>query len=143
MEPQRFPIMLPADIEALTQYALTPIVAPALVVTKLEDADDIDNVGAVRVESADTGALFEERNAAWDLSFLVHCYSPDEIEAKDLDLRVAGYVTSVRGQTIMGHYIVDVVNYGGGQKLPEPGVEGLTRYRSAVTWRVAGKQLNP
>jgi len=141
MLPQRFPLMLPADIEALAHYALTPIVAPALVVTKLEDADDIDTNGAVRVECATLNPLLEERNAAWDLAFLVHCYSPDEIAAMNLNLEVAAYVCSVRGQTIMGYYIVDVVNYVGGQKLPEPGVEGLTRYRSAVTWRVAGKPI--
>lgn len=137
--PQRFPLMLPADVEALTQYALTPVVAPALVVTKLEDADDVDSVGAVRVESADISPLLNERNAAWDLAFLVHCYSPNEIEAMNLNLQVAAYVTSVRGQTIMSYYVVDVVSFGGGQKLPEPGVEGLTRYRSSVTWRVAGR----
>jgi hypothetical protein len=133
--------MLPADIEMLAQYGLTPVVSPALVVTKLEDADDIDTNGAVRVESATTDALLEERNAAYDLGFLVHCYSPNEIEAKNLDCKVAAYVCAVRGLTIAGYYIVDVVNYVGGTKLPEPGVEGLTRYRSAVTWRVAAKVM--
>ncbi len=135
------PQMIPADIEMLAQYGLTPIVTPALVVTKLEDADDIQVNGAVRVESADASPLLEERNAAWDLSFLVHCYSPSEIEAKNLDCKVAAYVTSVRGLTIASWYIVDVLGYGGGQKLSEPGVEGLTRYRSSVTWRVAGRPL--
>ena len=57
----------------------------------------------------------------------------------NLNLQVAAYVTSVRGRSIMGYYIVDVLNFIGGNKLPEPGVEGLTRYRSAVTWRVAGR----
>ena len=133
------PQMLPVDIEALLQYALTPVVTPTLVVTKLEDADDIDTLGAVRVESASLDPLLEARNVAWDVSGLIHCYSPDEIQAMSLNLDVAAYVTAVRGLTIMGYYVVDVLGYTGGQKLPEPGVEGLTRYRSSVTWRVAAK----
>lgn len=135
------PQVLPADVEALLQFALTPVVAPALVVTKIEDADDIDIHGAVRVESASLDALLEVRNAAWDLSGLIHCYSPNEIQAMDLNLKVAAYVCAARGKMIMGWYVVDVLTYVGGQKLPEPRVEGLTRYRSAVTWRVAGKPI--
>lgn len=132
------PVVFPADPEELAQVFFTPIVAPTFVVTKLEDADDVENVGAVRVESADISPLFQYHLAAWDLSFLIHAYSPDEIEATQLGLKCIAHAAAARGKTIMGWYIVDVPNVLGGQKLPEPGVEGLTRYRAAVTWRVAG-----
>lgn len=132
------PVTFPADPDELAQVFFTPIVAPAFVVTKLEDADDVQNVGAVRVESAAIVPLLEWRNAAWDLSFLIHAYSPDEIEATQLGLKCIAHAAAARGKTIMGWYIVDVPSVLGGQKLPEPGVEGLTRYRAAVTWRVAG-----
>jgi hypothetical protein len=129
------------DIEAVGQYFLTPVVTPTLVVTKLEDADDIETLGAVRVESGPIDPVLEFRSAAWDCSWLIHAYSPDEIEAAQLGLRCISECAAARGATVMGWNIVDVLGIIGGQKLPEPGVEGLVRYRAAVTWRVAGKTI--
>lgn len=125
------------DVDALFGYFLTPLMVPAQVVTKLADADDIDVNGAVRVEGSIPTPSLENRLAAWDCDCLIHTYSPDEIEAVQLGIKCVNECAVVRGQTIMGWYIVDVLGVIGGQKLPEPGVEGLVRYRSAVTWRVA------
>lgn len=137
--PQR--ITAPPDVEELFQFFLTPIVTPTFVVTKLEDADDITALGAVRVESGSIDPVLEYRSAAWDVSGLIHAYSPDELEAVQLGLKCIAHCAAARSRTVMGWYIVDVLNVLGGQKLPEPGVEGLTRYRAAVTWRVAGRPL--
>lgn len=129
------------DIEELAQMHLTPLVAPTWVVTKLKDADDIEGLGAVRVESGPIVPVLELRTAAWDCSFLIHAYSPDEIEAVKLGLKCTAHCANMRAKSVAGWYIVDVLSVIGGQKLPEPGVEGLVRYRSAVTWRVAGQPL--
>jgi hypothetical protein len=50
------------------------------------------------------------------------------------------YGTSAQGLTIMGWYVVMVVNAVGGEKLPNPDIE-LPRYRSALTWRVQGHPI--
>lgn len=130
-----------ADVESIGTYFAQPLVAPVQVVTKLEDADDVDTQGAVRIESAAESPIVEIRGAAWDLSFLVHGYSTDEIEAGELCRKVIAHAAAARGTTVMGWYIVDVISVIGGVKLPEPGVEGLTRYRGAVTWRVSATPL--
>jgi hypothetical protein len=137
---QKFPVVTPADIEALAQFFYTPIMLPTPVATRLpRPADTEDTInGFVRVESADSSPLIEFRSAAWDLSFLVHSYSPNEIEAADLIGKAMAHAASAHFQTVMGFYIVDVVNVFGGNRLPEPRVPDLTRYRAAVTWRVAG-----
>lgn len=132
-------VTFPGDPEELSQVYLTPFAAPAFVVTQLEDADDIETHGAVRVESAGIDPVLEFRSAAWDLSYLIHSYSPDELQAAQLGIKCIAHAAAARGVTVLGWYIVDVLNVIGGQKLPEPRVEGLTRYRAAVTWRVAGR----
>lgn len=129
------------DPEALGAFFFQPLVAPVWVVTKLEDADDVDTLGALRVESGPIEPVLEFRSAAWDVNIIIHAYSSDEIEAAQLGLKCIAEAAAVRGKTIMGWYIVDVLGIIGGQKLPEPGVEGLVRYRAAITWRVAGKPL--
>jgi hypothetical protein len=136
---QKFPVITPADIEAMVQFFYTPIMAPTPVATRLpRPADNADTInGFLRVESADSTPLLQFRSAAWDMNFLIHAYSPDEIEASSIIARAMGEAASAHFKTVMGFYIVDVVNVIGGNRLPEPRVPDLMRYRAAVTWRVA------
>jgi hypothetical protein len=139
--PLRFPTVTPADVEAVAQFFYTPILAPTPVATRLPrpaDTDDTVN-GFLRVEAGDISPLLQFRSVAWDLSFLVHAFSPNEIEAADIIGKAMAHAASAHFQSVLGYYIVDVVNVIGGHRLPEPRVPDLTRYRAAVTWRVTGK----
>jgi hypothetical protein len=143
--PIEFPVVTPADVEALAQFFYTPIMAPTLVATRLpRPADNADTInGFLRVESADCSPLIQFRSAAWDLSFLMHAYSPNEIEAANIIGKAMAHAASAHFKKVQidagpTFHIVDVVNVLGGDRLPEPRVPDLVRYRAAVTWRVSG-----
>jgi hypothetical protein len=127
------------DIEDLVPYFYTPILSPTPVDTRMpvvsNDADTIN--GFLTVEAGDATRF---GLAAWDLSFLLHAYSPVEAQAADISRRAMGFGTAVQGLTLMGWYVIGLVNAVGGRKLPNPDIS-LPRYRSALTWRVAGKPL--
>jgi hypothetical protein len=132
------PLDLP-DIEDLAPFYFTPLIAPTLIDTRLPKPDDrADTVnGFVTVEAAPASRV---GLAQWDLSFILHAYSPSEYEAATISRKLMSYGTSVQGLTIMGWYVVMVVNAVGGEKLPNPDIE-LPRYRSALTWRVQGHPI--
>lgn len=134
------PPLKPADIEDLAPFYFTPIVAPTPVDTRLPvPSNDADTVsGFLRIEAAPSTRF---GLAAWDLSFIMHAYSPSESEAADISNKAMAYATAAGGQTVMGWYIITVVSVVGGSRLSDPNVP-LPRYRSAVTWRVAGRPYN-
>jgi hypothetical protein len=127
------------DIEDLVPFYFTPIIAPTPIDTRQPDvADDADTVnGFVTVEAAPASRV---GLAQWDLSFILHAYSPVEYQAADISRKLMAHGTAVQGLTIMGWYIVGLVNAIGGEKLPNPDIE-LPRYRSALTWRVQGRPI--
>lgn len=142
--PVKFPTVLPADVEAVAQFFYNELMDPTPVATRLPRPADTDDTvhGFLRVEAGDISPLLEFRSVAWDLSFLIHAFSPNEIEAADIIGKAMALAASAHFQTIITergkYYIVDVVNVIGGHRLPEPRVPDLTRYRAAVTWRVTG-----
>lgn len=127
------------DIEDLVPYYFTPIIAPTPIDTREPNvADNADTInGFVTVEAAPASRY---GLAQWDLSFILHAYSPHEYEAADISRKLMAYGTAVQGLTVMGWYIVGLVNAIGGEKMPNPDIE-LPRYRSALTWRVAGRPI--
>lgn len=127
------------DIEDLVPFFYTPIIAPTPIDTRLpkvEDEADTIN-GFVTVEAGD---MTRVGLAQWDMDFILHAYSPVEYEASDISRKLMAYGTSAQGLTVMGWYIVGVMNAIGSRKVPNPDVE-LPRYRSALTWRVQGKPI--
>lgn len=133
------PPLLPADIEDLGIYYYTPILTPTPVDTRepkvANDADTIN--GFLTIEA---GPITRFGLAAWDLSFILHAYSPVEAEAADISNKAMAYGTAVQGLTIQGWYVISLVNAVGGVKLPNPDIS-LPRYRSALTWRVQGHTI--
>lgn len=140
---QIFPVMLPADPEMLGTVFLTPILAPVRVDTRMPvPVNSEDTVhGYMRVEAGD--AIPVNYGAAYDISWLMHAYSDNEDEASLISRTAVANVAAATGQTVAGWYIVCVINVIGGQRLHDPKIPspGLLRYRSAVTWRVAGHPL--
>lgn len=133
------PPLLPADIEDLATFFLTSVVAPTPVDTRLpvpgNNADTVN--GFLRIEAADSSRM---DLASWNLSFLMHAYSPSESEAADISNKALAHTSAAQGLTVMGWYIIEVVSVVGGRRLSDPNVN-LPRYRSAVTWRVAGRPV--
>lgn len=96
----------------------------------------------VRIESGDTVHISGLFGAAWDTTFVLHSYSPNEVEAADNSRTAMAYVAAATGLTVVGWYIVCVPTVIGGRRLSDPEVPAnIVRYRSAVTWRVAGQPL--
>lgn len=133
------PALLPPDTEDLGTYYFTPFLAPTLIDTRLPNpAANADTInGFVTIESA---PVIRIGLAAYDVSMLLHCYSPKEAEAADLSRTVMAHGTAVQGKTIMGWYVIGLVSAVGGVKLPNPDVS-LPRYRCALTWRIQGQPV--
>lgn len=129
------PLMAP-DVEDLGIYYYTPILAPTLIDTRQPDvAREADTInGFVTIESAGINRI---GLAAYDVSMILHCYSPVESEAADLSRKAMAYGTAVQGKTVMSWLVMELVTAIGGVKLPNPDVD-LPRYRCALTWRVQG-----
>jgi hypothetical protein len=134
------PPLLSPDIEDLGIYYYTPILAPTLVDTRMpKPDDDRDTVnGFLTIEAAPKTRF---GLAAWDLSFILHAYSPVEAEAAYIISKAMAYGTAVQGLTVMGWYIIGLVNAVGGEKIPNPDIN-LPRYRGALTWRVQGHPIS-
>ena len=133
-----YPIMVPADIEALAVSYLTDVVAPTPVGTRLPSpavaADTVN--GFLRVESA--GGT-KANIAEYDLNLIVHAYSPDEVAASLLARHAVAALGAAAGLTIDGWYITTTSNPVTPARLTDPNVS-LPRYRALCTWRVVGKQ---
>jgi len=135
------PILLPPDIEALAVDFLGPNLSPTPVATRLpaptNDADTVN--GFVRVEY---GGGTKPNRFQYDVQCIMHGYSPDEIQASLAAAQAVALMSAARGQTVNGWYVVGVMGVIAPHRLTDPDVI-LPRYRSAVTWRVAGQQWNP
>lgn len=131
------PPLLSPDVEDLATFYLTSVVAPTPVDTRLPvPGNTSDTVsGFLRIEAGDSSRM---DLASWNLSFLMHAYSPVESEAADISNKAMAYASAAQGLTVMGWYIIEVLSVVGGRRLSDPNVS-LPRYRSAVSWRVAGR----
>jgi hypothetical protein len=127
------------DGQDLGIFYFTEHLSPTVVDSRLPNpADDKDTVnGFLTVE---LGNRERVGLAQWDVSLILHAYSPVEAEAADISGKAMAYGTAVQGLTVMGWYIVGLVNQIGSRQMPNPNVN-LPRYRSAVTWRVAGRPI--
>jgi hypothetical protein len=142
---------LPPDPEFLAQAFLTPLLsalpgfdAPVPVVTRLPSPEALQATltGIVRTEAADTHWIPGLWGAAYNTGFLLHCYSPNEDQASMISRNVIAQCAAATGLVVVGWHIIDVCNVIGGRRLFDPDVpENIVRYRSAVTWRVAGQPL--
>lgn len=135
------PVLLPPDIEILARAYLLEPLAPTPIATRVPtpniDADTVN--GFLRVESA---GGFKSNRFQYDAQCLLHAYNPDEISAKQLAAKTVALMSAARGQSINGWYVVGVMNVVAPHRLTDPDVS-LPRFRSMVTWRVAGQQWNP
>lgn len=133
------PPLLPPDVQDLAIYYFTPLLSPTPVESRLPVvANDRDTVnGFLTVEAGD---ISRDGLAQWDVSMILHAYSPVEAEAADISNKAMAYGTAVQGQTVMGWYIVGLVVAIGSRQVPNPNVN-LPRYRSALTWRVQGHPI--
>lgn len=142
-----YEVVLPPDIEWLATVFLTPILNPTKVGTRMPvpanssvDAGSLD--GFMRIEAGDAVPVTSTWGAAYDVSFLMHAYSDNEVQASLISRKAGANVCAATGLTVSGWYIVDVPSFSGGRRLFDPEVpSNLVRYRSAVTWRVAGQKL--
>ena len=136
------PAVLPADIEWLAIYFLTPYMGSTPIATRLpnpkEEADTIN--GFLRVES---GGGTKCNVTEWDLTCILHGYSPNEIQARQICATALTYMSAARGQSVSGWSVTGVPHCTGLQRLSDPNVAKLTRYRAMVTWRVPGQLMNP
>lgn len=137
--PQGFidPVLEPADIEFLGQYYLTPFLAPTPVATRLPNpklnADTIN--GFLRVEA---GGGSDADCFRYNLTLLLHSYSPNEVEASYICRTAFKWAKAARGQSIAGWFVSDVCNAVTPHRLSDPNVVDLIRYRAMVTWCVPG-----
>jgi hypothetical protein len=146
-----YPAVLPPDPEFLAQAYLTPVLAalPGFdaavpVVTRLPSPAALQATltGVMRIQAGDSHWINSLYGAAFDTSFLMHAYSPNEDQAAEISRNAFAHVIAAAGQTIVSWHIVDVCNVIGGRRLVDPDVpENVVRYRSAITWRVAGHPL--
>lgn len=131
------PPLLPPDTQDLGIYYFTPILSPTVVDSRLPNPDDDRDTinGFMTIEAGDISRF---GLAQWDISMILHSYSPVQSEAADISNKVMAYGTAVQGLTVMGWYIVGLVTAIGSRQIPNPDVN-LPRYRSALTWRVQGR----
>jgi hypothetical protein len=137
------PAMEAADIEWLAAYYLTPLMDPSIpIATRLPQPDkQADTInGFLRLEA---GGGPKVNFTEYNLTTILHAYSPNEIQASQISRAATGWMAAARGQTIAGWGVTDVPTVIGSHKLGDPNVAGLTRYRSLVTWRVPGRLMVP
>lgn len=135
------PVLLPPDIEGLARAYLLDAMSPTPIATRLPTPDnDADTVGGfLRLEY---GGGSKPNHFQYDVQCLMHAYCPNEIQAKAIAGKAVALMSAARGQTINGWYVVGVMGVMMPARLTDPNVN-LPRFRSAVTWRVAGQQWTP
>ena len=136
------PAVLPADIEWLAIYYLTPHMGLTPIATRLPNpADNADTInGFLRVEY---GGGSKANLTEWNLTTILHGYSPIEIQASQICRTATAWMQAARGQSISGWSVTGVPNCVAPHRLSDPNVIRLTRYRSMVTWRVPGQLIVP
>jgi hypothetical protein len=139
------PVLLPPNIETLAINFLGPILSPTPVTTRLPsptiDADTVN--GMLRVEY---GGGTKPNRFQYDVQCIMSGYSPNEIQASQIAQQAVALMSAARGQAVsdgvINWYVVGVMGVVVPHRLTDPDVI-LPRYRSAVTWRVAGQPWNP
>lgn len=136
------PLLLPPKMEVITRTYLTPLLGWP-VVTKVPKPDPTAATigGLLRVEAAG-GTRVPPWNFQFDMTVLLHGYSPDEDEANDIANKACALMAVGRGQTINGFYIITVEDVGMPHRQTDPDVN-LPRYMGTATWRVAGQPWTP
>ena len=122
-EPRRRPVQ-PPDTEWIAQAYLTQFMGDTPVVTRVPDqaGDHATYSAFVRVEAGDRHRVPSLYGAAWDISFSFHSYSPNEIEAAQIKNRASACVCAATGLSIVGWYVITVLDFTGGRRLSEPEV---------------------
>lgn len=134
------PAIKPVDIEWMAVYYLTPIMYPTPVGTRLPNPKSNEDTvnGFLRIER---GGGAKVNLTEFDQTILLHAYSPNEPEAAEISDNAIAWMSAARGQKIAGRSVTGVPHVSDSQKLADPNVVALTRYRSTVTWRVPGQLL--
>lgn len=139
------PILRFPKIEVLMRAFLLAPLSPTPIITKLpEPADNADTTTAVlRVEA---GGGTKANRFQYDMTCLLHGYSPDEDQANGICDDAVALASAARGQTVSdgttNWFIVAVPSVGMPQRRTDPDVI-LPRYLGHVTWRVAGQLWTP
>jgi hypothetical protein len=139
---QYYPPVLPPDPEWLAQVFLTPILPSATIATKLPQPAAMQATlqNFVRIEAGDTAPIMSIFGVLYNTTWLAHCYDPNEIVASQNTQTLIAWAMSAAAQTFSGWYVNRVVGIAGGRRLSDPLVpENIVRYRTAVTWEVAGQ----
>lgn len=143
--------MLPPDIAAIGGLYIDPLsqsLFGVLTGTKLPGPDDDEALyqsvtisGFIRLEEIGTTQV---NDLEFDCDLAIHAYHPDEIAAGRMCRKLTAHAGNAQGSTItddegewyVGWSRVAVI----AQRQIDPTVD-LFRFRSMVTWRVAGHQL--
>lgn len=136
------PVLVPADIEAMALFFLTPKLAPTPVATRLpDDSDPNDTInGFLRIEA---GGGVKLNYTQYNQTVQLHTYVPNEYEVQGVDIanKAIAYMSAAVGVTVNGCYIADVPNASVVQRRTDTRVN-LLRYMSWVTWTVEGQPIS-
>lgn len=136
-----YPVVVPADIEWLALYFLTPLMAPTPVATRLPvDTQDSDTQhGFLRVEA---GGGTKVNLTEYNQTILLHAYVPPEYEPLGAEIanKAIAYMGAAAGLSVSGRYVSHVPHVSAVQRRTDPNVN-LLRYMAFVTWRVLGKPV--
>jgi hypothetical protein len=139
-----FTTLLPPPIEAMAVQYFTPLMAPTPVATRLPDPDDSEDTvgGFLRVEAA--GGSLTGEMLLWDMSIILHGYSPIEPQAEDIIGRAVAWGSNATGITVPVNNLDWYVTFSRASGLPtkqQDPMVNLTRYRAMVSWRIPGNPL--
>jgi hypothetical protein len=139
-----FTTLLPPPIEAMAVDYFTTLMAPTPVATRLPvptESEDTIN-GFLRLE-AGGGALVGEE-LLWDMSVILHAYSPVEPQAEAIIGRALAWGSNATGTTTtldgVDWYVTFSRPTSLATKQQDPLVN-LPRYRAMCTWRIPGQPL--
>lgn len=140
-----FTTIAPPPIEAMALAYFTPLMAPTPVATRLPSpAADADTVeGFLRLEAAG-GALVGDA-LMWDMSIIVHAYSPIEPQAESIIGKAIAWGNNAQGLTVTIDGTDWYITFSRATGLPvrqQDPIVALTRYRAMLSWRIPGQPLS-
>lgn len=134
------PVVAP-DPEWLAQLFVTSILPTATIATKLPAPEDMSVAlkNFVRLEAGDVVPDMSVHGACFNVSWLAHCYDTNEAAAQANTGIIISQALAAKGRVLWGWWVKDVVTIVGNRRLGDPLVPAnVVRYRTAVTWEVAG-----
>lgn len=138
-----YPVVAPADVEAMALTFLNQYMAPTPVATRMPDDTSPGDTeyGFIRVEA---GGGVKLNYIQYNQTVQVHTYVPNEYEVQGANIAntAIAYMSAATGQTILGHYITDVPNVSVVQRRTDPRIN-LLRYMFFVTWTIDGQVSSP